>query len=398
MNRIWKGKLFRAVSSLIATAAIATAVPAFAQGTAKVHGHVTNYAGQPLNAGVVKFTKDVSLPLEQQKFPHTAPIDANGNYSADGLEPGDYLVYYMQADKHLDRLQVTLKAGDDKLLDDDMTRADYIDKLSPEEKKALEEFKKKNAAVTEANKTITNLNATLKKVRADLAAAVATKADVSQDVTDMKAATAAKPDEGLLWLNLGDAEQAQGDHLAAADKAAGKPALSDDDVKSMYADAAVNYKKGIDLEAASKKPNPNDQAVGYNQMGNTLAKAGKNDEASAAFENAAKLDPKGAGMYYNNEAAIMFNAQSSDAALAAAEKAIAADPTRPDPYFIKGQVLVAKSAFDSKTQKLIPPPGCVEAYQKYLELAPDGKNAQSVKEVLASLGEKIDTKYKAGKK
>ena len=292
MNRIWKGNLFQAVTVLIATAAISTAVPAHAQATAKVHGHVTNQAGQPLNAGEVKFTKDVTLPIEQEKFTHTAPIDANGNYSAEGLEPGDYLVYYMQGDKHLDRLQLTVKAGDDKTLDDDMSRQEYIDKLTPEEKKALEDYKKKNAEVVEANKTINNLNSTLKKVRTDLAAAAATKGDVSQDITDMKAATTAKPDEGLLWLNLGDAEQAQGDHLAAADKAAGKVAATDDDVNAMYTDAAANYKKGIDLEAAAKKPNPSDEAVGYNQMGNTLAKARKNDDASSAFENAAKLDPR----------------------------------------------------------------------------------------------------------
>jgi len=87
-----------------------------------------------------------------------------------------------------------------------------------------------------------------------------------------------------------------------------------------------------------------------------------------------------------------------DGALSAADKAIAADPNRPDPYFIKGQVLIAKTTLDPKTQKLVAPPGCVEAYQKYLELAPDGSQAATVKEVLASLGEKVDTSYKATKK
>ena len=60
--------------------------------------------------------------------------------------------------------------------------------------------------------------------------------------------------------------------------------------------------------------------------------------------------------------------------------------------------LIAKSTFDQKTNKLVPPPGCVDAYQKYLELAPDGAHAPAVKEVLASLGEKIDTSFKASKK
>ena len=46
----------------------------------------------------------------------------------------------------------------------------------------------------------------------------------------------------------------------------------------------------------------------------------------------------------------------------------------------------------------MPPPGCVDAYQKYLELAPDGPQAPAVKEVLTSLGQKVETKYKASSK
>jgi tetratricopeptide (TPR) repeat protein len=300
--------------------------------------------------------------------------------------------------KPVDYQDVTLKPGDDATLDFDMTRAAYINSMTPEQKKQIEEYKKKNAQAVSANQVINKLNATLKTVRADLAAAAPTKGDVSTDVTDMKQAVDAKPDSGLLWITYGDALQAQGDHLAAEDKKQGKAAISDDAVLKEYSDAADAYKKGIDVDAASKKPAPDQQAAAYNQMGNALAKSGKIPDATAAFEGAAKLEPTHAGMYYNNEAAIEFNAGQNDAALAAAEKAIAADPTRPDPYFIKGQVLIAKSTFDAKTQKLTAPPGCVEAYEKYLELAPNGAQAPAVREVLQSLGEKIDLKYKAGRK
>ena len=101
-------------------------------------------------------------------------------------------------------------------------------------------------------------------------------------------------------------------------------------------------------------------------------------------------------MYYNNEAAILANNNATTEAGAAADKAIAADPARPDPYYIKGQSLIGQSKLVNG--KLVPPAGCVEAYQKYLELAPDGKFAPQVKEVLASLGQTVTTKYKAGKK
>jgi tetratricopeptide (TPR) repeat protein len=393
-------RLYAAAASLaVIFAAPFATTPLLAQDApASVHGHINNAAGQPVTIGDVKFTKDKTVAFKDEKFSNTFPIDGSGNYKGTGLAPGDYRAVVVEDGKLVDYQDVTFKAGEDATLDFDMTRAAFLASMTPEQKKELEEYKKKNSEVMSANQVINKLNATLKTVRADLAAAAPTKGDVSTDVTDMKQAVDAKPDTGLLWITYGDTLQAQGDHLAAADKAAGKPAASDDAVQKEYSDASDAYKKGIDVDSASKKPSPEQQAAAYNQMGDALAKSGKVPDATAAFESAGKADPTHAGMYYNNEAAIEFNAGQSDAALAAAEKAIAADPNRPDPYFIKGQVLIAKSTFDAKTQKLAAPPGCVEAYQKYLELAPNGSQAPAVREVLQSLGEKIDTKYKAGKK
>ena len=366
--------------------------------TATIQGHVLNPAGQPVTAGSVQLTRDRTVPEKDEKMVYTFPIDPSGNYKGEGIAPGDYFVYILSQGKHVDRLDLVVKGGEAKTLDFDMTREEYLKNLTPEDRKSIEEFKAKNAAAASANKNIANLNNTLKSVRADLAEKAATHGDVSADVTQMKSAVDSKPDEGLLWIVYGDTLQGQGDHLAADDKTNHKPVSADPDTLKEYADAADAYKKGSDLMAAAKKPNPADQAVAFNQLGNTYAKAGKGEDATAAFENAAKLEPAKAGMYYGNEAAILFNAGQGDAAAAAADKAIAADPARADPYFIKGQALIAKSSFDSKTSKLTPPPGCVDAYQHYLSLAPDGIHAQAVKEVLASLGEKIDTRYTAGKK
>ena len=395
-----KNRLFAASKLALAIAAVAIllAGPCFAQSGATIHGTVTDPTGTLVTKGLVKLTTDKSTPQKDMKFTYSFPLDSNGTYKGTGIKGGDYIIFVFQGDVAADYQEVTLKDGDDKTVNFDMTRDEYMKTLSPERRKEIEDFKKKNAAIGEQNKVVNNLNATLAKVRADLAAAVKGKDDVSQDITDMKNATQAKPDEGILWLELGNAEQAQGDHLAKADKTAGKLASSDDDVTKLYSDAVDSYKKSADLNAASKKPDAHTQATAYNQMGNSLAKAGKLPEASAAFEKAVTLEPTMGGMYYNNEAAVLFNAQQMDASLAAAEKAIAADPNRPDPYFIKGQVLIAKTTLDPKTNKLVAPPGCVEAYQKYLELAPDGPQAPTVKEVLESLGEKVDTSYRAGKK
>ena len=107
-------------------------------------------------------------------------------------------------------------------------------------------------------------------------------------------------------------------------------------------------------------------------------------------------------MYYSNEAIVMYGNGSDssrmDGALAAANKSIAADPKRAIAYYIKGQVLIQRATdIDPKTHLPIAPPGCIEAYQKYLELDPDGAEAPSVRETLAQFGQKVDTKYNAKK-
>jgi tetratricopeptide (TPR) repeat protein len=381
--------------------ALMVGVPAVAQQPgATVHGKIVNPAGDPFSGGgVVQFTMDKNVEYKDEKILASFPIAADGTYKATGIKPGDYFVYVIQDKKTVDRLDLTVKSGDtDKTLDFDMTRAEYMKQMTPEQRQALEDFKKKNAEAAKDNVIIANLNKTLITVRADLTAANPSKGDVSADVANMKAAVDAKSDVGLLWLTYGDTLLAQGAHQASEDRKAGTPPMSDDVVVKFYSDAADAYKKGVDLDTASKKPNPSEIGAGYNGLGNAFAKLGKSSDASDAFEGAVKADPTQAGMYYNNEAAVLYNANQYDAALAAADKAIAAEPKRPDPYYIKGQALVTKVSIDPKTNKLIPPPGCVDAYNKFLELAPNDPKVPGVQEILTSLGEKVDTKYKAGKK
>ena len=332
---------------------------------------------------------------------NVTPLDASGNYEAKAVAPGDYFVYYYAQDANkewqpVDRQELTVKPQENVTLDFDMTSQRFLKEQTPERLKQIEEYKKSIASTLNANKVINNLNNTMKTVRADLSAATATKADVSKDVADMKAATDAKPDESVLWMVYGEAMLGQADHLAAEDQKAGKSFITDDAAVKLYTDSATAYQKGIDINTASKKPQPADQAVAYNSIGNIDGKLGKVPEAAAAYDNAVKQDPTKAGMYYGNEAIVLYKANQPDGAIAAADKAIAVDATRPDPYYIKAQSLVGKASVDPKTQMVVLPPGCLDAYQAYLSLAPpsDPRVAQ-VKELLASLNVKIDTSYKA---
>ncbi len=339
-----------------------------AQGS--VHGHVQNAAGLPMIGGDVKLTTDTNPSnLTTAKYKFEFPVDTNGNYKG-SAEPGTYLAVYFKDGKSVDYLPTVKVAAGDTVIDFDMTRKEFMDKMSPEDKKALEEYKKKISSTTAENSKINNINSLLQQARDAKKAG-----NFEAAATAMQQAVTAKPEEGLLWFELADAQSGQ----------------------KKYDDAIANYKKAIELDTASKKPKPDLQAAAWNNLGQAYAYTGKQQDAAAAYESAAKTLPANAGMYYSNEAAIFFNHNDTDAALAAADKAIAIDPTRPDPYFIRGQSLIQKATVD-KTGKVVAPEGCAEAYQKYLELAPTGSHAKDATDVLNSLGETIHSTYKAGKK
>jgi len=365
-----KGWMIRTFT--IAAALTAFALPqahAQAPATGSIHGHVQNPAGIPVS-GDVKLTTDTP-PTETTKYKYDFPVDDSGNYKGTGIAPGTYVAVFFKDGKTVDYVNgLKVVANQDAPADFDMTRAEFTASMTDQQKKDLEEYKAKAAATIAENAKIGNANTLLQQARDAIKAK-----DFDTAATDMQQAVSAKPDEGILWFTLGDAQTGQ----------------------KKYDDAVASYKKAVELNDSSKKPKPDLDAAAYNNLGQALAESGHPDDAAAAYESAAKIQPTQAGMYYNNEAAIFFNHGDMAAALAAADKAIAADPTRPDPYFVRGQALIQNATVD-KTGKIIAPPGCADAYQKYLELAPQGPHAKDAADVLTSLGETIHSSYKSGKK
>jgi tetratricopeptide (TPR) repeat protein len=101
-------------------------------------------------------------------------------------------------------------------------------------------------------------------------------------------------------------------------------------------------------------------------------------------------------MYYFNLGAVLTNAGKYDDAVAAFDKSIAADPNKADAYYQKGVNLLGKAKLGSDG-KMQAPPGTAEAFNKYLELQPEGPYAQPAKDMLASIGAKVETTYGKGK-
>jgi len=165
-----------------------------------------------------------------------------------------------------------------------------------------------------------------------------------------------------------------------------------------YDDAITNYKKALDLENASKKPRPEILGVAESGLGEVYARTGKVQDAQAAYDAAAKADPPRGPIYLKNETIIYFQQGNADAQAAAADEAIKADPNDAILYYLKGQALVQKATVDPKTQRIVLPPDCTAAYQKYLDLAPTGPFATEVAGILQQAGEKVSSSFKAGRK
>ena len=389
MNRTLSRWLGLAAAGLLALAlAPGHAQQAPAANTGKIHGRVINPTGQPQGGGTVSLSTDGGVTLK-----YSFPVDDSGNYTGEA-PAGTYMVVYRAADtpagKMVDSIRgVKLVVGEDTSQDVDMSRQEYIDKMTPEEKKQLEELKKTNADALKANVLINQLNADLKVVNQDkkdidnaptlaqqALGGTPAKTDLANKVTEIRTAkytdivslatkdTGLKPDEALLWNQLGY----------------GQAGLKH------YDDAITAYKKAVDLETASKKPRL--PVIGQAQagLGECYARTGKVPEANTAFDAAAKADPANAQLYLKNQANIFFQEGNATAQAAAADDAIKADPNPNDPnlailYYIKGQGLIMNATVDAKGHYVLPP-DCMAAYKKYLELAPKGQFAADVTGIL----------------
>jgi tetratricopeptide (TPR) repeat protein len=256
-------------------------------------------------------------------------------------------------------------------------------KLTPEQQKALEAAAKARAEQEKEVNVVKNLNGMISQAKT-----AADAGNLEQAVQTMQQAVQTDGTRDVLWAQLGSYELA----------ALRKPGLDKEAKAKMAADATTAYEKAIEIcNGAKPAPSCKDVASYHNNLGQALASAGKTQEAVAEYEKAAQLNPTGSGQYYFNEGAILTNIGKPDEANAAFDKAIAADPTRADAYYQKGVNLLAKATLD-KEGKMIPPAGAKEAIQKYLEIAPTGPNAESAKQLLEAMGQKVETSYGKGKK
>lgn len=365
----------RFLSLALMLALALSGVSAFAQLNSKVHGVALDAEGKPIVGATVQMVNVDN----GRKF--TMKTDKKGEFLSIAISSGKYNTTLIAADGktlttannfpvdpslEVNELDFNLKKETEER-QAQATGQKPVDtsKLTPEQKAQLEAIQKQNEQVKQQNAKIGSLNTMLKEATADLQAK-----NYDAAMALMKQATAADPNQPLLWGRLGDAESGS----------------------KQYKDCATSYSKAIDLETKGTKPNPQVIGAWYNGMGACQAKAGDVPGAVQSFDKSAQTDPAQAGQAYFNEGAVLTNLGKADDANAAFDKAIAADPNRADAYYQKGVNLTAKATTD-KSGKIVPAPGTTEALQKYLELDPTGKYAQGAKDLLASFGETVQTSF-----
>ena len=373
-----------AVFSLVLLMLAFCAPLVFAQGASgTVKGVCKDAQGNPIVDGIVVYANQDN----GQKY--TLKTNKKGEYFSLGVGAGSYNVtLYKNADDqkankeifHFNKFQVTL---DENTLDFDMKKqseeAAKGQGLTPEQIKAQQEAQEKQKK--EVN-TVKSLNEKL------AAAKVATDSgDYETAIADLTAANQIDASRDLIWFKLGDAYR-----LSAAKQ-------TDPAEKQKRLDSAVEaYKKALQLKQAStneKDPNATKTlAAYYNNLAEAYSKAGKIDDSIKTYQQAAQADPTAAGQYYFNMGAVLTNAGQADKAIEAFDKCIAADPTKADAYYQKGVNLIGKATLQG--DKTIAPPGTAEAFNKYLELQPTGQYADVAKQMLATIGAKVEVDY--GKK
>jgi tetratricopeptide (TPR) repeat protein len=345
------------------------AAMAAAQGTNQITGQVLNTDGKPY--------PDVSIEI---KNPATGQVyktntDKNGKFLQSGLRAAVYTITLTNEKDKLDfTAQFPVKDGAPNYLSINLKEiAPEVAARAEAAKKREEEMQKfetlkahfdaGSAAMTDAKTLLTQLPSTPADQRANLRDKL--KADYQTAITEFtKAEQATLPTDvnnhALIWADLGVAYEGAGRND----------------------DAANAFQKAIEL-----KPQPGY----YISLATNLARAGKVSEAGPYCEKAGQLDTANSGASaatcWRNVGIVLSNVGKMKEAVEPLRKATELNPKDADAWFLLGGALAGNIDTKQEGDKMIYiiPAGTIDAYKKYLDLAPSGPHAAEAKQVLETL-------------
>ena len=373
-------------AAILAAALFAVLAPRASAQTGTVGGQIMDVNGKPWAGLTVQVVSD-------QGAKQTAKTDTDGKYNISGLRSGIYTVTITAFPPPNDKqppyefAKIRVESGGETKAD-----ANFKDIMAKQGAAAQEQVKKQEEAKTKFEGMKAHFlagNAILeqqKAAKAELQKAPADQRDAAKqklsDLTDQaakeyKAAqeSASEKDTNLhlLWAKLGEAY----------------------DTGGRNEEAAQAYQQAI----ASKPDAPGY----YNNLGNVLARMGKIDEAKAAYTKSAELDPTNAATAWRNFGISLYNANRLGDAVEPLQKSAELDPKNAQTWYLLGASLVYKMTLKKVGDKEVPEfaPGTIEAYQKAIELDPNGTYGQQAKaglEQLQQMAPGIDLKVNVRKK
>jgi tetratricopeptide (TPR) repeat protein len=357
---------------------------AAAQGDGVVRGQILDVVGKPWVDVAIQIVSDQGAKQDTK-------TDKSGNYSFRGLRPGVYSVLViLPAPNKPYETKLQVQSGAEAKAD--VNFKDVVAKqgsVATEQIKKQEEEKVKFEGMKQHFSAGAEFLEQERKAKEEVAKAPADQRDAAKaKVTDLsnqavaeftaaqKAATEKDTNQHIIWAKLGDAYDLAGRN-----------------------DDAINaYQQAIAL-----KP---DVAGYHNNLGNVQARSGKVDDALASYTKSAELDPPNAANAWRNFGISLYNASRLKEAVEPLKKASELDPKNPQVWYLLGAALVGSMETKKNGDKLefIIQPGTVEAYQKAVELDPNGgpnsygAQAKLGLEALQQISPGIDTKVNVRKK
>jgi tetratricopeptide (TPR) repeat protein len=315
--------------------------------------------------------------VSEQGAKQDAKTDISGQYSLPNLRPGIYTVTIITFpppnEKQQPVLMGKLKVTSGEVAKADMNFKDVLAKqgaVAQEQVKKQEEEKQKfegmkahftagaafleqeRMAKDDLTKAAPDQRDALKQNLKDLSDKATAEFQAAQ-----KAATEKDPNQHLLWAKLGEAY----------------------DIAGRNEEAAQAYQQAVNAK-------PDDPGY-YNNLGNVLARAGKIDDARAAYTKSAELDPTKAATAWRNFGISLYNANRLGDAVEPLQKSAELDPKSAQTWYLLGASLVYKMTVKKVGDKDVPvfAPGTIEAYQKAIDLDPNGPYGQDAKKGLEQL-------------
>ncbi len=159
------------------------------------------------------------------------------------------------------------------------------------------------------------------------------------------------------------------------------------DVAGRNDDAINAYQQALTAAQSNPKVTPAQQAGYENNLGNVLARAGKIEDAKAAYTRSAELDPPNAALAWRNFGISLYQAGRMQEAVEPLQKATQIDPKSAQGWYLLGACLVASADYKQIGDKMevTLKPGTVEAYQKAIELDPNGPYGAQAKQGLEAV-------------